>query len=537
MADFQYPDLLGQYIRGQMAPGQIQGQQNELAAQQQGLTEGGLRIDQLRLALGNQQMYQDVARQSLQGQGYLGGQPQQGSSAAGAQAPGGPTGGIQNGPQGGVGADTSSVMGFSPSTLGALALLRGDDPLKTAAGVQDYQLKQKQLQAQGPLNLAESVASDPNADQIVRNNPSLQQQWVALAPKLGLDPFKDLTPENARRVATFGYNQVAGAAGLPPKAMPDQQQTVPGALGSIYQRDPLTNKLTQVKGEEPLKDVIDPKTGLPTNVRASQAEGKQPFNQSVFAANNVDDQALQFAADTYRTTGKFPSAFGRSPALQAKVLSKVAQDAAANGDTAGAIAARAGALKANGQALDQVTKLESATTSYYNTLDKNLNNLQELAGKVDSSGVPLVNKVYRAWQQGISGDPEVAKYVTYLNAVEGEFAKIQSGSLGNAPTSDAAKRDAKDVINKFMSQGQIQAVAEAMRGEGNNRLSSIRDQKQALMGSMGQSAPGSPQSSPAVAPAGAKTVTQAQVQDYAQKHNLSVQAALAHVKANGFTVQ
>src|SRR6185369_4172368 len=140
--------------------------------------------------------------------------------------------------------------------------------------------------------------------------------------------------------------------------------------------------------------------------------------------------------------------------------------------------------------------------------------------------------------QGVSGDPEIAKYVTYLNAVEGEYAKIQSGSLGNSPVSDASKRDAKDVINKFMSQGQIQAVAEAMRGEGNNRLSSIRDQKQALMGSMGQSAPGSPQGSqPSQSTPAAKTVTQAQVQDYAQKHNLSVQAAMAHVKSAGFTVQ
>lgn len=534
MADFQYPDLLGQYVRGQMAPGELQ-------AQQQGLTEGGLRIDQLRLALGNQQMNQQVVQGAYQRAGLL-----PGSNGAGAQNQGGPTGGTQNGPQGAVGAPQGAftpstgsalgMLGFSPEQLGALSLGRGDDPLKTATGLQDYQLKQRQIQAQGPLNLAESVASDPNADQIIRNNPSLQQQWVQLAPRLGLDPFKDLTPENARRVATFGYNQVAGQAGLPPKPMPDHQQTIPGALGSIYQRDPLTNKLTQVKGEEPLKDVIGA-NGLPTNLRASQAEGKQPFNQSIFGAANMSDQALQFAADTYRTTGKMPTTMGRNPAMQAKVLEKVAADAAANGDTAGSIAARQGALKANGQALDQVTKLESATTSYYNTLDKNLNNLQELAGKVDSSGVPLVNKVYRAWQQGVSGDPEVAKYVTYLNAVEGEFAKIQSGSLGNAPTSDAAKRDAKDVINKFMSQGQIQAVAEAMRGEGNNRLSSIREQKQALMGSMGQGAPGSPQSAPQSSQTAAKTVTQAQVQQYAQKHNLSLQAAMAHVKSAGFTVQ
>jgi hypothetical protein len=218
------------------------------------------------------------------------------------------------------------------------------------------------------------------------------------------------------------------------------------------------------------------------------AKGLTPYNPSIYGAANMTDQAIQMASDTYRTTGKMPAAFGRNPLMQAKILDRVAQDMKANGDTAGAVAARSAALKANGQALDQVTKLEANTTSYYITLDKNLTKLQELAGKVDSSGVPLLNRVYRAWQQGISGDPTVAQYVTYLNAAQGEYAKIKAGSLGNQASSDAARKEAADVINKFMSQGQINAVADAMRGEGQNRLTSIREQKQELMGSLG--APG-----------------------------------------------
>lgn len=203
----------------------------------------------------------------------------------------------------------------------------------------------------------------------------------------------------------------------------------------------------------------------------------------------VSDQAIKFAADTYRSTGKFPTTMGRNPALQARVLNMVAADAAGSGDTVGAINARQGALKANNQALDQVTKQEAATTSYYNTLDKNLSNLQELSGKIDSSGVPLINKVYRAYQQNVSGDPDVAKYVTYLRSASSEFAKIQSGSLGNAPASDAARRDADEVINKYLSQGQLDAVIQAMRGEGGNRLQAIAEQKKSLLTDLGQAPP------------------------------------------------
>jgi hypothetical protein len=95
MPQFQYPDLLGSYLRGLSAPGQLQ-------AQQQQNTAGALNIDQLRIAVGNQQMFQDVARGALQRDGYLGGTPGgplPAGQQAGAQSMGGPTGGIQNGPQ------------------------------------------------------------------------------------------------------------------------------------------------------------------------------------------------------------------------------------------------------------------------------------------------------------------------------------------------------------------------------------------------------------------------------------------------------
>jgi len=452
----QYPDILASYVRGQMSPMAVQ------QAQQQ-VTTGQLDIDKLR--------------QIMRYAGEIHDQ--------GARNQGGPTGGVQNGPQGQVSSQPPSDYGMPPvNTMMALDVLQGRDPMKSAEAAQQYQLKQAQLHAQGPLNLAEGVISSENAHRLVMNNSTMMQGWKQYAPKLGLDPSDpaNLTAENAQAAATLYYNDIAGRVGLPPKAMrAPKLQDIPGG-----QVDPATGKRTY----ESLHPVIGA-SGQPVLLPESQAIGRQPFNPSIFGAANLSDQAVQFAADTYRTTGKMPAAFGRNPAMQAKVLDKVAADAQAAGDTTGAIAARSASLKANGMALDQTSKLESATSSYYNTLDKNLTNLQELAGKVDSSGVPLINKVYRAWQQGIAGDPDVAKYVTYLNSAASEFAKIQSGSLGNAPVSDAARKHADDVINKFMSQGQINAVAEAMRGEGNNRLSSIREQKQQLVGALGQNAPSS----------------------------------------------
>lgn len=477
--------------------------QQKNAANQMGLMEGGMNLQsQMQQQQVINQYIQRALQQSQgapQGQGQSPGMvPQQPPGMAPSGAPSAPAPSPQAAPGWG-GGDLSSVpiAGMPADLYRALSMAQKKDPLATEKEIRGLQLQSVQEAAKPQLDALDTIIKSDNPAQYVQASPTLRGHLQAGAQMLGLNLSTAADPNQAVRTAlTARRNQLASQAQLGMEAPPVPMKTTKGALGSIYQTDPLTGKTTQVKGDEPLTDVVDPKTGLPVKVRASAAEGKQPFNQSVFAANNVGDQALQFAADTYRATGKFPGQFGRSPLLQAKVLNKVAEDAAAAGDSAGSIAARSAALKANGQALDQVTKQEAATTSYYNTLDKNLQNLQELSGKIDSSGVPLINKVFRAWQQGVSGDPEVAKYVTYMRAAEGEYAKIQSGSLGNQGSTDAARRDAQDVINKYMSKGQLDGVIQAMRGEGQNRLSAIREQKQSLMGGLSAGPPGAGQGGP-----------------------------------------
>src|SRR5436190_18294930 len=85
----QYPDLLRSYVQGQQGPLVTQGLQQEN-------TERGLKIDQLRQILRGQQLRAEAWA------------PQDASAQ--------PTssGGIQNGPQGAVGAETSPKMAAPP---------------------------------------------------------------------------------------------------------------------------------------------------------------------------------------------------------------------------------------------------------------------------------------------------------------------------------------------------------------------------------------------------------------------------------------
>jgi hypothetical protein len=499
MPQLQYPDLLGSYVRGLSIPGQLQ-------QQQQGLEQGALNIDQLRLAVGNQQMFQDVARGALQRDGYLGGTP--GGQQAGAQSQSAPTGGIQNGPQGQGGLQLGGPQGglmFSPSTASALALARGQDP--TAAYMENIgaQQKLKAIQMQGPMNLADSVISNGAAAAMVRANSSLLAGFQQYAPRLGLkvnpnDPTDPsvLTDYNARRAATLWKNDMLsqlGQSGVSMPAPPEETTRLPD--GTILQRKPMSNEISAPYKPELQKTIGD--NGQPVLTPGPQAAGKKPFESTVYAADQFSPGAVQVAADSYRTTGKLPEGFSRNPLVAGKALKQAADDMTASGDTMGAINARAAGLNANKEALEQVTKLQTSTGGYAATLDKNLTSLLALQGKVDSSGVPLINKAYRAWQQGVSGSPDVAKYVTYLSSAQGEFAKLKSGSFGNTPASDSAMHDAADVINKYMASGQIAGVAEAMRGEAHNRMSAIGDQVGAVNKALGVNAPtsASPNSSSA----------------------------------------
>jgi hypothetical protein len=417
MADFypaaqqlQNPDILGAYIKGQMAPLQLQ------AAQQQ--VEGGqLDIQKLRMALQQQGQVMDYA-------GQLAGQ------ATGAQNSGGPTGGLQNGPQGQVSSQPPAQgnqggYGSNVNTMMALDVLQGRDPLKTAESAQAYEQKQRQLQAQGPLSLFDTVAGSPSPARIVMNNPTLMQGWQRVAPQLGMDPVKDFSDDNVRQALNFARNQIAGGAGLPTTAPPVQEKTINGPLGSIYQQNPISQKITQVKAEEPLKDVIDPATGQPTNMRASQAEGKQPFNQSIFGASNITDQQKDLAYQTYVTTGgKLPAGMmPRSDAAKAQIMDYIAQRAKADGNTAVSIAAQGQATQATQGVLKDFTSgATSKSLNAINTAVSHINSLEPLVDALGSGDIKRVNQFSNAFKQE-TGSPAPTDYASIKEFVGGEIAK------------------------------------------------------------------------------------------------------------------
>jgi hypothetical protein len=492
------PHSFGQIVGQSALQAQQVAQQTQTNALQRQLM--AMQIAQGAVGLGTTLQRQQAMQDLLGGGGATSGSPDSSPAPAPSVSP------PQSPPAPSAGAPQSGLPSISQPQIQAatrLAMLNPNaNPLDVLEKGQQAQIQARQRAVQPQISAYEDVAQADSPTREVRSNPQLQAAWTQMAPAHGIDPVKGFNDSGIRTVFGLAASSLRAANGLPPGKEPELQQVV---------------------GQG----------GAPQLVTKAQAIGKQPFNASIFGASNLSDDAVQLAADTYRTTGKMPAAFGRNPAMQAKVLDRVAQDAKANGDTAGAIAARSASLKANGMALDQITKLESATTSYANTLDKNLDSLLASAKKVDSTGSPLINRAFRAWQQGVTGDKDTAQMVTWLNAVQSEYAKINSGSLGNAPVSDASRKHADEVINKNFSAGGMAAVAQAMREEKGNRLSAIAEQKASLQQQLG-AAPNAPSGSSASA--GKGSVSADTLNAYAQKHGISPAQARRFLTSQGYQV-
>lgn len=138
----------------------------------------------------------------------------------------------------------------------------------------------------------------------------------------------------------------------------------------------------------------------------------------------------------------------------------------------------------------------------------------------------LFQTTFAGLKQSMQGDPSRVA----------EFSKAEQifPSIGTDPRATAS------VLNFMRDQGnrdyaEQQTLTKA-RSEGTfNPVTWQADYQKKLRA--GQ-VPGVPTSQvPQAAPAASKTVTQAQVSNYATKHNLSVAAARAHVLSNGFKIQ
>ena len=201
--------------------------------------------------------------------------------------------------------------------------------------------------------------------------------------------------------------------------------------------------------------------------------------QSVLPTS-LPPEVLTQAAAQFNFNGKLPSI---GSGVQAEVNKIAILTEAAKTNPTDAIQKELN--KSYTPALSMLAKQEQQVTSYVKTFDKNIDLARDQVDKIAKTNVPVINKwLLNPYQRSLTDDPELKALNIYVSSIQAEFAKIQSGAMGNTATADAAIKRANDTINAADSPKAFLAALDAMQAESRNRLSSFPETRKEMTNRM-----------------------------------------------------
>lgn len=361
---------------------------------------------------------------------------------------------------------SSIQIGGMPARFYQLgAMLSGGNPLTTATQIRAEQVKLAQQQYGPVLAQLDTLDKAQSPAQYVAASPALQAEWNQLAPTLGYDPVKGFNDANVRTAFTFLRNRIAGALTLPTIAPPVQVGTTAGPLGSIFQRNPLTGAISQVKPEEALKAVVGPK-GNVRYVAASQAPGATPFNDMTYVNPTTTAGVAQLIAH-YQAPPLNGFAL-RTPQGQA-IMAEVKQLNPKYDATTYQTKQAARTAFATGKQGNIVRSLSVAT----NHLDQ----LGEAAHALAQGDYPAVNAIVNTYARH-TGSPGITSFNAMKEIVGDEVVKAVVGTGGAESDRDAIKEAFKAANSPAQLEGVINHYEGLMAGQ----LNGLRRQYQRATG-------------------------------------------------------
>lgn len=246
-----------------------------------------------------------------------------------------------------------------------------------------------------------------------------------------------------------------------------------------------------------------PTPGLDETARHNKAmEGlmSQKNAATAASANMLTPEGQDLAAQEYLNTGKLPPGLGRASAgINAKIVSRAAEMAAANGNDAQAASLNRAAFKSAQTGLTALTKQRTLVGAFERTALKNLEIALDESGKVDRTGLTPLNKWLNAGKKA-TGDVEVGRFNAALTSALNEYAKVLSGNTGAGGISDAARHEATELLSTANTPEQVIGIVEIMKREMANREAGFAEQEAQLKETMsgkpsvgvGPASPGAP---------------------------------------------
>lgn len=345
-----------------------------------------------------------------------------------------------------------------------------------------------------------AVAATAGAVTLEAQKADLEKQKLVLADQLaGAREEKGRVFTTSEREAgqlfTGGQNDLTRQNQLETTKM-----HVAGQLGAagIGANASLTANRERIAGESALEDkksahemekykfIYGSKEDMANQKNLSQesiAKIRGDLTKDLHASMMPSPDAIDTAAQQYRLTGVLPALGMGGAAAKSAIMSKADEMDKAEGRTpqdriAGNIDA-----KTASSTLQATQKQLAATESFAGTMEDQMKIInEEIKKSGDPTGVTLFNQWVNGGRRTFATDKSdsVGALGAAIYGLQVEAAKIASGSLGNAPLSDAARKEQQDNLNKYDTVDYLRGVMQTYTAEKDNRLNNIKTTLQRL---------------------------------------------------------
>lgn len=332
---------------------------------------------------------------------------------------------------------------FSPTFNGS----QGDD----ITGVFNHPAIQQQI---------ENFGGDERTNQIIKNIQAIRNSGIFDAPKQGWG-------DRIQNALFAGGDALTGSNNYATKMNNE----------ALMRRQQMENirLLSQQNTDVPLITIgPDGKPVFTQNVPRNSIVRNQPASSSSLTPEDVD-MAGQQLANGDLVPSQIPGRNGRLQAINAaKKLDPNYNAAEADMNFA-----------VNKMGAGQFVKNFNNIDSFHRNFSKNADYLLTLNDDFLRSASPLANRAIVNGSTEIAGDPKATRFTQAIYTVAMEYARLQNPTLSGQNLSDAARKEALDMLSKYNSSSQMRALLDpnegSMRVESNNRVDTAREKLKEIM--------------------------------------------------------
>ena len=164
------------------------------------------------------------------------------------------------------------------------------------------------------------------------------------------------------------------------------------------------------------------------------------------------------------------------------ITNRAAEILREQGGTPEEIGRRMAEFRANSNSLNKMTQSYDAIVAFEQTAVRNGHILKELAEKVDSTGVPVIERWIRAGRKEIAGDVDVARFNAQLQVYRTEAARILTNPNLSGQLTDSARKEVEEFLKGGASAAQIRGVVDLLERDFDNRKKTLEQQMQDIRG-------------------------------------------------------